>query len=428
MTAAALTRRRRWLVRGLVALASLVLLLSVLAVWVAREALDTDTYANTSSELLQQPEVQSALSNYLVDQLYANVDVEAQIQQKLPPQAQGLAGPAAALLRDYAVRAAERAFQSERVQQLWITANRAAHAQLVVVINGGGDKVSTTGGDVVLNTSGMLQQLADRLNITLPTALAGGRIVILHSDQLSTAQTIAHWLKVAAWVLPFLALALYALAVYLSPGRRREAVRACGVGIFVAGVLLLIARNVTGGVLVDSLTTLPQYRSAANAAWGVITADLADATRTVIAVGFIAVLWAWLAGSGRRATALRHGMAATARDHAAYLWGGFTALVLLLIWWEPTHAFRRTVPALVLIALAALGLEALRRQTLSEFPDAPAGQLGAGLRERWAARGRQAPQPAAAPKVEQLERLAALHSSGELNDEEYAALKRDLVS
>ena len=73
------TRRRRWLVRGLVALASLVLLLSVLAVWVAREALDTDTYANTSSELLQQPEVQSALSNYLVDQLYANVDVEAQI-------------------------------------------------------------------------------------------------------------------------------------------------------------------------------------------------------------------------------------------------------------------------------------------------------------------------------------------------------------
>ena len=69
----------------------------------------------------------------------------------------------------------------------------------------------------------MLQQLADRLNITLSTALAGGRIVILHSDQLSTAQTIAHWLKIAAWVLPSLALALYALPVDLSSGRRREA-------------------------------------------------------------------------------------------------------------------------------------------------------------------------------------------------------------
>jgi hypothetical protein len=29
--------------------------------------------------------------------------------------------------------------------------------------------------------------------------------------------------------------------------------------------------------------------------------------------------------------------------------------------------------------------------------------------------------------VEQLERLAALHSSGELSDEEYTALKRELV-
>ena len=91
------------------------------------------------------------------------------------------------------------------------------------------------------------------------------------------------------------------------------------------------------------------------------------------------------------------------------------------------HASRRTVPALVLIALAALGLEALRRQTLSELPTSgrPAGGGTAG------ALGSTRPPRAAAgrrPKVEQLERLAALHSSGELNDEEYAALKRDLVS
>ena len=254
---AVLSRRRRWLVRGIIILASLVLFLSALAVWVAREALDTDTYTNTSAQLLEQPQIQTALSNYLVDQLYANVDVQAQLAQKLPPQAQGLAGPAAALLHDYGVRAAERAFQSERVQQLWITANRMAHAQLVVVINGGGDKISTAGGDVVLNTGGMVSQLASRLSIQLPSTVADGRIVILHSDQLSTAQTIAHWLKVAAYVLPFLALALYALAVYLSRGRRREAVRACGVGVFVAGVLLLIARSVIGDVLVNSLTACP---------------------------------------------------------------------------------------------------------------------------------------------------------------------------
>ena len=419
------SRRRRWGVRGLVALGSIVLAVSVLALWIAREALDTDNYTQTSGKLLEQPAIQKSLSTYLVDQLYANVDVAAELQPLLPAQAQALAGPAAGFLREYAQRAAERLLGSDRVQSLWVNANRRAHAKLLIVIDGGGPRVATAGGDVVLNTGPMVQQLADRLGIQPATSLAGGRIVILHADQLSTAQTTAHWLKVSALVLPFVALALYALAVYLARGRRREAVRACGVGILVAGVALLLGRVVLGGIIVDSLATLPDDRASANAAWDVITADLTDATRTVIGVGLITILWAWVSGVGARAAGLRRWFAPDAREHPGRVWAAFGVVIVLLIAWAPTNAARRPLPVIVLSLLAALGLEAVRRQSISEFPEAAGGGFTADLRGHLpsaAGIGRRGDSD-----IRRLERLAALRSQGALTDEEFEALKRPLV-
>jgi len=419
------SRRRKWGIRGLIVLASAVLAVAVLALWVAREALDTDNYTQTSSELLKQPAIQQSLSTYLVDQLYTNVDVAAELQPLLPPAAQPLAAPAAAVLREYAQRAAERLLASDQVQSLWLKANRAAHAQLLVVINGGGSHVGTANGEVSINTSPMIGQLAERVGIQPPASLAGGRIVILRSDQLSTAQTAAHWLKVSAYVLPFLALALYALAVYLGRGRRREVVRACGVGILIAGIVLTLGRVVLGSVLVDSLTQLPDDRAAANAAWDVITASLKDSTRTVIGVGIIAIVWAWLSGVGNRAVGLRRIFAHDARQHAGRVWAGFALVALLLIAWAPTQAFRRPLPLIVLTLLAALGFEALRRQAATEFPEAAGGALAASVR------GHLPSVPGSGggddSDVRRLERLAALRSQGALSDEEFEALKRPLL-
>ena len=90
------------MVGSLIAAASLVLILSVLALWIRRVVLDSDGYNTTTAQLLEQPEIQQALATNLVDQLYANVDVATQIQPLLPEQAQPLAAPAAAALRDYA--------------------------------------------------------------------------------------------------------------------------------------------------------------------------------------------------------------------------------------------------------------------------------------------------------------------------------------
>jgi hypothetical protein len=414
------------MVGSLIAAASLVLILSVLALWIRRVVLDSDGYNATTTQLLQQPEIQQALATNLVDQLYANVDIVTQVQPLLPKQAQPLAAPAAAALRDFAYTVAARLLASDRAQQAWIKANQVAHAQLVLVLDGGGSRLKTGGGEVSINTSGLVQNLAGRLGLSPTTSIAGGKIVIFTSNQLSLVQTLAHWLKVLAWVLPLVSLALYALAVYLATGYRRRAVRNCGLGIIAAGVILLIARTVGGTYLVDNLVKLPANRPAANAAWDVITSLLKDTTRTVIGVGFIIVIWAWLSGDGSRAVSIRRAFAPHARDHVLQVWVAFAAIVLFLIWWAPTQAFRRPVPALVMIVLAGIGLEAVRRQSVKEFPDAEPGDVAAAVRAKLPRTGQTTPAIAETP-VDQLERLTALHDQGALTDQEFQSMKSSLL-
>ena len=63
------------------------------AIWVQRQALNTENWTKSSSQLLESPAIRGAVSAYLVDQLYANVDVQGELRNALPPQFKGLSGP-----------------------------------------------------------------------------------------------------------------------------------------------------------------------------------------------------------------------------------------------------------------------------------------------------------------------------------------------
>ena len=225
------------------------------------------------------------------------------------------------------------------------------------------------------STGALVQRLADRLGLMTSPTLARDEIVILRSNQLSTLQTVIDWLQTVALWLIFVVLALYAVAIWLARGRRREAVRACGIGIVVVGIVLVLVRTVGGDRLVDTLAKLPQNRDAAAAAWDILTEQLADATTTVIGVGLLTIAWAWLAGPGRRPVAFRRSLAAGARSHPSRVWLAFGAVVLLLVLWAPTDAARRLLPVVVLTALAALGLELLQPGRRRECPPRTGGRI-----------------------------------------------------
>ena len=157
--------RRRAIVWSLIVLASLVLVVSIIANWVQQEALETQQVKDTTDQIVRDEDIQQALATFAVDQLYANVDIQGEIQKKLPGPAQPLAAPVAAATRALATNVAERALASPQVQDLVSTAVARAHAQFVSLIDDKDAYVSTTGGNVTFEYGSVVADLAARLGI-----------------------------------------------------------------------------------------------------------------------------------------------------------------------------------------------------------------------------------------------------------------------
>jgi hypothetical protein len=432
------SRRRKLGLGLLVALASLMLGVSVLALWADKVFLDSTNWADTSAAALQQPEVRTALSEYLVDQIYANVNVPQALSQALPTKAKALAGPLAVAGQPYVERAIAAGLDRPRVVELWRNANLRAHTALLKILNGGSGPLSTANGVVAIDLRPLVSQISSTLTsrtngrVSLPPD--AGLIVLLKSDQLSAAQKTVKVMRVLALPLLLLSLVVFALALYLSRARRRT-LRACAFGMLAAGLVLVIVRRVLGDYFINSLTTLPDVRAAAHVTWYMATDQLANANVTLCSVALLALIGTWFAGPGRRATSSRHALTPYLRDPGV-AFGVYAMVLLVLIIWAPVNATRNPVMILILGILGAIGIEALRRLVIREFPDVVERDLGARLHAGWSrarASVRREPShapaaPAEAGRYAALDQLAALHDRGVLSDQEFASEKAALLA
>jgi hypothetical protein len=444
---------RRTLALVLVVVATLVAFLAIFAVWANRQALDTDNWTETSSELLENRAIRNQVAGFLVDSLYTNVDVAGVIREALPPRADPLAAPAASALRGLIEDRAKIFLGRPRVQQAWEDANRRAHKRLLSVIDGGGEVLSTDEGTVTLDLKALLGATADNVGVggrvegKLPAGAA--QITIMRSDQLALAQDVMRLIPKLALGLVLLSLGLFAAAIWLAGTWRRKALRACGIGLFVAGAAALLARSAAGDAVVNALATTEAAKPAVAATWTIATTLLDEAASATLGYGVVLVVAAWLAGPTVFAVATRRVFAPYLRK-PALAYGGLAVIVVLVLDWAPTPATRKVVPAVVLIGLLALGMEALRRQTAGEFPGATLDEAMRRWRERlsrlmdasrdqvasWrtaaqeskASRAASAASPSAATgRVAELERLAKLRDAGVLEPEEFRREKQRIL-
>jgi len=368
-----LSGRRRALIWALVVLASLIGLGSILTTWVHRQMLDEQAWRDASAELIQDEHVRDALSVYLVNELYANVDVSSALAQELPPALKGLAPTAAGALRQPATEGVDRLLDAPHVQQLFIDASSLAQSKLVNVLeNKTGHGISTGNGDVTLDLGAVVKQLGADLG--LPASALdrlppdAGVITVMRSDQLSAAQAAVQAVRVLSALLLVLVLALYALAIYLARGVRRETLRNIGWAVVLVGLIVLVVRRVGGSAAVEALAK-PPSRDAGQQAWLIGTAILHDIGWAAILYGAIALLGALLAGPSRPATALRRRIAPVLNDQPGIAWAIVAAVFLLAIVWGGTHALRTVWGIALLAALLAAGVLAFRHQTLREATD-----------------------------------------------------------
>jgi len=429
------SRARKLALGVLVFLGSFMLCVAIFATWVDRVALDSGSWSDTSTKALQQPAVRTALSEYLVDQLYANVNVPAALSQALPSRLQPLAGPIAVRAEPYIQRAVAAGLARPRVVELWRAANLRAHHQLMKILNGGSGPFSTANGTVSIDLSPIVGNISSTLSqrtngaVTLPQGT--GKIVLLKSNQLGAAQSGTKFLRLASIPLGLLALAVFAVAVAVSRDRRRT-LRAVAIGILAAAVVLIFVRRVVGDALINSLTTLPQNRDAGHAIWWVATDRLGAANLTTVIVGLLLLVGTWFAGPGRRAVGARRNLTPYLRDPAV-AYGTYAGIVLVLLAWAPVPAASDPVIAPVLIILGAIGIEALRRIVAREFPDVTERDMGrrinSGLRSAYHGARRSTPsEPATDSRYSSLEKLASLHDRGAISDDEFAAEKAELLA
>jgi Short C-terminal domain len=432
-----LPRGRRYAIRALLVVATCLLVVGSFAVWANRQLLNADHWAETSSQLLENDAVRAQVSGLVVDQLYANVDVAGQLQAAFPKRLKPLAATAAGGLRNLAQEATDRALDRPRVQELWTATNRITAQQFINIAKGDSKVVTGSGNAVVLDVRPLMLDIGGRLG--LPGSVLdkvppdAGHVKVIEADQVGALRDGAAALQGLALVLPVLGFLLLALAVYLARGRRRHTLMWVGIDLILAGAVVLVARNLVGSSVVDSLAKTEAARPAAEAVWSIGTRILRDIGQAVIITGLPVLFAAWLAGGTRPAVAARRVMAPWLNDRPAVAYGAVGALLCLVVLWAPIPATRKVIPVLVMIGLAALGVHALRRQTAEEFPDAHAGG-GVGVAARLTRRAATGRGPAAGngsppadPRLERLERLSDLHDRGALSDQEYAAEKATVL-
>jgi hypothetical protein len=373
---ATLSRSRRALIWTLIVLASLIGIGSILSTWVERQVLDNASWTDASAELIEDPDVRGAVSVFLVDALYDNVDVSAGLEQRLPPDLDPLAPTLAGALRQPATEAVDRLLEGPRIQKLWVEASSTAQKKLVNVLEDKtGFGISTGNGVVTVDLSELLSEVGRELGVP-DSALAklpanAGVFTVMSSGRLEAAQAGVKTVDVLSVWLLVVVLGLCGLAVYLARGERRETLRTVGWAFVVVGLMALVVRRLAGHYVVDALAS-PSTDDAGRRGWLIGTEILGQIGWAAIIYGAGVVLGAVLAGPLPAAKTARRWIAPVLNGRPGLAFAVAGSAFLLLVLWGPTHALRTAWGILLLAALVAAGLVALRRQTLREFPDAGA--------------------------------------------------------
>lgn len=287
---------------ALIVLASILLPLAGVTVWVRNLVLDSDRYVDTVAPLSRNPAVRDAVATRVGSEVVDALDLQTRAQSALPQRARSLATPIAAgaeqLVRDITVRLLE----SEKFDQVWRFANRRAHDQIVVALTGRENgAVTTNDGRVVLDLGSLAEDVARKLGdlgVTVPKTLDVSRLnvkfVLIASDDLKSVQSYARLLDRLAWVLPLITLLVFAAAVVIAPKRRRAVLRV-GVGVTVAMAVTLIGYGFARSTYLDHLPDTVQSSAAAAAIFDTVTRFLERGMRAILVIGVLAWVGAWLA-------------------------------------------------------------------------------------------------------------------------------------
>ena len=220
----------------------------------------------------------------------------------MPPRAAFLAAPLSNQVKNGTEQALKKVLASDKFQTIWAQSNDKAHQQFIAAIK-------QSDGSGVINLQDAYNQLSQSLTSTKLSFLAGkslpsnvGSIEVVKATWVPTARTVINnigWIKPVTLV----GVALFsAAAIWLSRNRRKMVIILGS--FFSAGMLVsLVTLRASKAIIVNHTT--PAYQTAADHAVHIISRTLVQQTVTLLLIGLVIVIAAWISGPYRLAATSR---------------------------------------------------------------------------------------------------------------------------
>lgn len=375
------TSSRRWRAVAAWSVCALLVLLvpvTAAAVWARGQLLDTDVYLSTIGPVIDEPAVQEALASMAATAVVDAIPLDALVGDGLPDILRPLAAGLVTQVETLVERQALRVIESDVAADVWVTANRVTHAQMVRVLRGDSALVPASGG-LVVDLSGVSGAVADRLaDRGVPVAndrIPGAQIVLVDAATFERVHGAVRLLDTAATWLPWLLAAAVGALVAL---RGRRAWLPVAVGLVLGGAVLLTAIAVGRGAYLDQVGQDAVRSAAAAAVFEHLAARLLVVARLVVLVGVAVAVVGWIAWAPGRAARTIRGVAARLRASRG-VWGrpvgvGVAALALAVL---VLPGRTPPVTAVTLLVLAALGA-LLAMTSRGRSAGGPAGEVTVG--------------------------------------------------
>jgi hypothetical protein len=297
---------------------------ALVTVWVHNQVANTDRFVTTVSPVIREPAVRAALTDRVTDAVFtyvnvselANEAVDALATQGVPERTterlRGLAGPLETSVRGFVHSRVGELFASDQFTEVWDETIRVAHEQAVAVLSGSASALSIQDGEVMLDLAPFIdvakqQLVAAGLTVADSVPDVHPTIAIADADNLVAAQSAYTALDGLATWLPWITLIVLTAGIYLARDHRRT-LAASGIGLAIGMLVLAITLLILRFVL---LNNVPARSVAATAStYDIVIRFLRDGLRTLLVLGLVIAVGAFLAGPSVTAQRIR---AATAR-------------------------------------------------------------------------------------------------------------------
>lgn len=326
--------------RSLIAVVLVVLfafsfLASGVGVWLKRNTLNDDVWAERVVPLGEDPEVQAALAQWTADELLTALDPQERIAAELPDNTKFLAAPISAALRDFITEKVQEFYGSKEFEKLWTYAAIEAHTAAVDTLKGNRPAVTADDQKVQINLIPLIDAILAQVvkevpalvnkDVELPEVKVEdvpeatreklskalgvdldddfGTITVYDGGTLSFAQKMVRWVEKLPIATGILALLTAGGALLISPRKRRTGFQLLGAAalaaIAIRRVCFLLQSEVSDLIVKDV------NRRAANVIVATFIDPLTGAAATILWIIALAMLVLAITGPYAWAQSLR---------------------------------------------------------------------------------------------------------------------------